>query len=122
MTGNSAYYDIVVVGGGASGMMAALAAAKSGASVALVERNAKLGRKVYITGKGRCNVTNCCAPETVLNNTVRNAKFLYSSMRAFPPERVMKLFEDLGVPLKVERGDRVFPCSDKASDIIGPLL
>ena len=103
-------------------MMAALTAARTGAQVALVERNPKLGRKLYITGKGRCNLTNCCAADEVLRSTLRNGKFLYSSMRAFPPERVMAFFEELGVPLKVERGERVFPCSDKAADIIDALF
>ena len=98
MTGNKAFYDVAIIGGGASGMMAALAAAKMGATVALVERNPKLGRKIYITGKGRCNLTNHCTAEEVLNNTIRNAKFLYSSMKAFPPASVMKLFEESSLP------------------------
>lgn len=103
-------------------MMAALTAARSGVEVALVERNPKLGRKLYITGKGRCNLTNRCAPDEVLRSTLRNGKFLYSSMRAFPPEQVMEFFEGLGVPLKVERGERVFPCSDQAADVIDALF
>lgn len=122
MTNNNKSDQIVVIGGGAAGMMAALTAAQSGAEVTLIERNAKLGRKLYITGKGRCNVTNHCQPDEVLRNTPRNAKFLYSSMRAFPPEQVERLFEGLGVPLKVERGNRVFPQSDKAADIIDALF
>ena len=122
MTINKPFYPLVVVGGGAAGMMAALMAARAGVEVALVERNPKLGRKLYITGKGRCNLTNRCTSDEVLRSTLRNGKFLYSSMRAFPPERVMELFEGLGVPLKVERGERVFPCSDKAADIIDALF
>lgn len=114
--------SIVVIGGGAAGMMAALSAAWEGARVTLLERNAKVGRKLYITGKGRCNVTNHCAAEEVLRNTPRNGKFLYSSMNAFPPEKTEQFFRQLGVPLKVERGNRVFPVSDKAADIIDALF
>lgn len=113
---------IVVVGGGAGGMMAALTAARAGADVTLLERNPKLGRKLYITGKGRCNLTNHCSPEEVLANTPCNGKFLYSVMSAFPPSATEALFETLGVPLKVERGNRVFPVSDKASDVIDALF
>lgn len=102
--------------------MAALTAARAGADVTLLERNPKLGRKLYITGKGRCNLTNHCAPEEVLANTPCNGKFLYSAMSAFPPSATEALFEELGVPLKVERGNRVFPVSDKAADIIDALL
>lgn len=122
MTSNNVLEQIVVIGGGAAGMMAALTAAQSGAEVILVERNAKMGRKLYITGKGRCNVTNHCPPDEVLRNTPRNSKFLYSSMRAFPPERTERFFEELGVRLKVERGNRVFPQSDKAADVIDALF
>ena len=114
--------SLVVVGGGAAGMMAAIAAAKNGADVTLLERNAKLGRKLYITGKGRCNLTNHCTAEEILQNTPRNGKFLYSVMNAFPPEQVEHFFNGLGVPLKVERGNRVFPASDKAADIIDALF
>lgn len=114
--------QIVVIGGGAAGMMAALTAARAGAAVTLVERNAKLGRKLYITGKGRCNLTNHCPPDEILRNTPRNGKFLYSAMRAFPPEQTERFFEGLGVPLKVERGNRVFPTSDKAADVIDALF
>lgn len=102
--------------------MAALTAARAGADVTLLERNPKLGRKLYITGKGRCNLTNHCAPEEVLANTPCNGKFLYSAMSAFPPSATEALFEELGVPLKVERGNRVFPVSDKAADIIDALF
>lgn len=113
--------QIIVVGGGAAGMMAAVTAASLGAGVTLVERNPKVGRKLYITGKGRCNVTNDCGAEEVLRNTPRNGRFLYSAMDRFPPEQVKAFFERLGVPLKTERGNRVFPVSDKASDIIDAL-
>ncbi len=114
--------NIVVVGGGAAGMMAALAARHRGAGVTLLERNAKVGRKLYITGKGRCNLTNHCEPQEALSNIPRNGKFLYSAMYAFPPAQVEEFFEGLGVALKVERGNRVFPVSDKSADIIDALF
>lgn len=114
--------DIVVIGGGAAGCMAALTAARKGASVILLERNQKLGRKLYITGKGRCNVTNDCAPDEVLKNIPHNGRFLISSVTRFPPASVKELFTALGVKLKTERGNRVFPQSDKAADIIDALL
>ena len=113
---------VVVVGGGAAGMMAALAAREAGASVTLLEPNEKLGRKLYITGKGRCNLTNNTTVEGVLNNVPRNSRFLYSAVTKFPPSQVMEYFEKLGVPLKTERGGRVFPCSDKAADVIDGLF
>ena len=113
---------VVVVGGGAAGMMAALSARQSGGEVLLLEPNEKLGRKLYITGKGRCNLTNNTTPEGVLNNVPRNSRFLYSAVTRFPPAAVMDYFEGLGVPLKTERGGRVFPCSDKAADVIDALF
>ncbi len=115
-------HPVVVVGGGAAGMMAALTARQAGAPVTLLERNAKLGRKLYITGKGRCNLTNHCAVDQVLASVPCNGKFLYSAMSAFPPSATEALFTGLGVPLKVERGNRVFPVSDKAADIIDALF
>ncbi len=114
--------DIVVVGGGAAGMMAAVTAARMGALVTLVERNRKVGRKLYITGKGRCNVTNHCSPEEVRAAVSRNGKFLYSALEHTPPAWAEEFFETLGVPLKVERGNRVFPVSDKSADIIDALF
>lgn len=114
--------QVVVIGGGAAGMMAALSARQAGASVTLLEPNEKLGRKLYITGKGRCNLTNNTTPEGVLNNVPRNGRFLYSAVTKFPPGAVMEYFEKLGVPLKTERGGRVFPCSDKAADVIDALF
>ena len=115
-------YDLIVVGGGAAGMMAAITAARLGANVCLVERNAKVGRKLYITGKGRCNVTNHCGADEVLAATLRNSRFLYSAMNHTPPAEVEKFFTELGVELKVERGNRVFPLSDRAADIIDALI
>ncbi len=114
--------DVVVIGGGAAGCMAALTAARQGAEVTLLERNAKLGRKLYITGKGRCNLTNASSVTECLSHIPRNAKFLTSVLTQFPPEEVMAFFESLGVPLKVERGNRVFPRSDSAADVIDALL
>ena len=112
---------VIVIGGGAAGCMAAVAAAQKGAAVTLLERNPKLGRKLYITGKGRCNVTNDCAAPEVLQNVPRNSRFLTSAVTRFPPEAVKAFFEGLGVPLKTERGNRVFPVSDHSSDIIRAL-
>ena len=114
--------DVVVIGGGAAGCMAALAAASRGAKVRLLERNPKLGRKLYITGKGRCNLTNRSSVEECIANIPHNGKFLMSALTQFPPEEVMTFFEELGVPLKTERGNRVFPQSDKAADVIDGLL
>ena len=114
--------QVVVIGGGAAGCMAALAAAERGAPVTLLERNPKLGRKLYITGKGRCNVTNDCSPREVLEHVPRNGRFLTSAVTRFPPEAVKAFFEGQGVPLKTERGNRVFPQSDRAADIIDALL
>ena len=113
---------VVVIGGGAAGMMAALAARQTGAQVTLVEPNEKLGRKLYITGKGRCNLTNNTTPQGVLDHVPRNGRFLYSAVTRFPPAAVMAYFEELGVPLKTERGGRVFPCSDRAADVIDALF
>ena len=112
---------IVVVGGGAAGMMAACTAARRGASVILIERNAQLGVKVNITGKGRCNVTNDSEPETLIKNTLTNGRFLYSAFAAMSAQDTMSFFEKIGVPLKVERGKRVFPVSDRARDVSGAL-
>ena len=112
---------IVVVGGGAAGMMAACTAARRGASVILIERNAQLGVKVNITGKGRCNVTNDSEPETLIKNTLTNGRFLYSAFAAMSAQDTMTFFEKIGVPLKVERGKRVFPVSDRARDVSGAL-
>ncbi len=114
--------DMIVIGGGAAGMMAALAAADRGCSVLLLERNAKVGRKLYITGKGRCNVANDCSVPEVLQHVPRNPKFLMSAVTRFPPEAVKAFFEGLGVPLKTERGNRIFPQSDRAADIIDALF
>lgn len=114
-------HRVVVLGGGAAGMMAAGAASEAGAKVVLVEQNDRLGKKLAITGKGRCNVTNACTVEEVLKNIPRNARFLYSALEAFPPEAAMAFFEAHGCPLKVERGNRVFPTSDKSVSVIDAL-
>lgn len=112
---------IIVVGGGAAGMLAAITAAEAGADVLLLEKNEKLGKKIFITGKGRCNVTNACETEDLLKNVVTNRRFLYSALYAFTNLQTMDFFEECGVPLKVERGERVFPVSDKSSDVINGL-
>ena len=103
-------------------MMAAHSAVCAGARVTLVERNEKMGRKLYITGKGRCNLTNDCSASEVLQNVPRNAKFLFSAMEQFPPEKTMSFFRGQGLALKTERGNRVFPVSDKAADVIDTLF
>ena len=112
---------IIVIGGGAAGMMAACTAAERGAEVILIERNSQLGIKVNITGKGRCNVTNDSEPDALIKNTLTNGRFLYSAFAALSAQDTMAFFEKIGVPLKVERGKRVFPVSDHARDITGAL-
>ena len=112
---------LIVIGGGAAGMMAALFAAREGAKVRLLERNEKLGKKVFITGKGRCNVTNAADEEEFMRRIFRNPRFMYTSFATLNNTETMQLFEELGVPLKVERGDRVFPVSDHSNDIIQAL-
>lgn len=112
---------VLVIGGGAAGMMSALIAARNGNEVHLYEKNEKLGKKLFITGKGRCNVTNAGDMDTLFNSVTSNPKFLYSAFYGFTNEQVMDLFEELGVPLKVERGNRVFPVSDHSSDVISAL-
>ena len=113
--------DVIVIGGGPAGMFAAITAARQGSRVLLLERNDRLGKKLLITGKGRCNITNDCDEQEVLQNIPRNGRFLYSAMAALPPRALMKFFEDLGCPLKTERGNRVFPVSDKAISVLNCL-
>ena len=112
----------IVIGGGAAGMMAAYAAAMCGNEVSLYEKNEKLGKKVYITGKGRCNVTNACETQDLLGNIVTNPKFMYSPIYTFDNNMVQSFMEEWGCPLKVERGNRVFPQSDKSYDVINALI
>ncbi len=114
--------DTIVVGGGAAGMLAALAASRAGQRVCLLEQNDKLGRKLFITGKGRCNVTNNCDMETLFENICVNPKFLYSAFYCFTNRDMMELLEEAGCRLKTERGGRVFPVSDRSSDVIGALV
>ena len=114
-------YDGIIIGGGPAGMFAAITAAGRGQKVLLLERNDRLGKKLLITGKGRCNVTNDCGPQDVLQNTPRNGRFLYSAMTAYPPEKVKSFFEERGCALKTERGNRVFPVTDKAYSILDCL-
>lgn len=112
---------VIIIGGGAAGMIAAISASRSGKEVVLLEKNEKLGKKLYITGKGRCNVTNYSDIEDILNNIVSNSRFMYSSLNGFTNYDMIGLLEEIGCPLKVERGDRVFPVSDKSSDVIFAL-
>ena len=114
-------YDCIVIGGGPAGMFAAITAAEQGSKVLLLERNDRLGKKLLITGKGRCNVTNDCSAQEILQNTPRNGRFLYSAMTAYPPEKIKAFFEDRGCALKTERGNRVFPVTDKAQSILDCL-
>ena len=111
-------YDGIVIGGGPAGMFAAITAARHGARVLLLERNDRLGKKLLITGKGRCNVTNDCTDAEVLQNVPRNGRFLFSAMAACPPKMVMDFFESHGCSLKTERGNRVFPVSDRSQSVL----
>ena len=112
---------VLIAGGGAAGMMAAVMAAREGCAVTLFEKNEKLGKKVFITGKGRCNLTNACDVEDLFPAVKTNAKFLYSSFYGFTNQDVMDFFEELGMRTKIERGERVFPLSDHSSDVIRTL-
>lgn len=112
---------IIVIGGGAAGMIAAYKAAADGCRVTLIEKNEKLGKKLFITGKGRCNITNACETEDLFASIVTNPKFLYSSIYTFTNHQVMEFFEENGCPVKIERGNRVFPVSDKSSEVIRAL-
>ncbi|MBO4539012.1 MAG: NAD(P)/FAD-dependent oxidoreductase [Clostridia bacterium] len=112
---------VYVIGGGAAGMMSAICARRSGFDVTILERNEKTGKKLFITGKGRCNLTNNSSVQNLIDNTVRNGKFLFGVFRNFDSGKCMDFFEELGVPLKTERGNRVFPVSDKSSDVIAAL-
>ena len=112
---------VIVIGGGAAGMMAAISAAGQGHQVLLLEQNEKLGKKLFITGKGRCNVTNACETDKLFENVISNPKFLYSAFYGFDNRKMMALLAEAGCPLKTERGERVFPASDRSSDIIAAL-
>ena len=113
---------VVIIGGGAAGMMAAIAAADAGAQVTIFEKNEKLGKKLFITGKGRCNVTNAGDMENLFSNVMTNEKFLYSAFYTYDNQAIMDFLEKAGCPLKVERGDRVFPVSDHSSDVIAAFI
>lgn len=116
------YRHVIVIGGGAAGMMAAVKAVDMGARVTLFEKNDRMGKKLRITGKGRCNLTNDCEIEEFMRNVPTNPRFLYGALNRFSPEDTKAFFEELGVPLKTERGKRVFPCSDRAQDIVDALV
>jgi predicted Rossmann fold flavoprotein len=112
---------VLVIGGGPAGLMAACTAAKNGHDVTLIEKNEKLGKKIYITGKGRCNFTNDCSVEDFMLNIVRGRKFLTGTLYAFPPEKTINFFQNYGLTVKIERGNRAFPMSDHASDVTKTL-
>lgn len=114
-------YDVIIIGGGASGMMASIFASRNGFKTLVLDHNEKLGKKLYITGKGKCNLTNNSSIENHLNHIVTNSKFMYSALNAFSPQDVMDFFENNGLKLRTERGNRVFPNSDKSSDVIKTL-
>lgn len=113
--------DVIIIGGGAAGMMAGIFAARNGNKTLILDHNEKLGKKLFITGKGRCNLTNNSSIENHLNHIVRNSKFMYSALNAFSPQNTMEFFEEAGLTLKTEQGNRVFPASDKSSDVIKTL-
>ena len=114
-------YDGIIIGGGPAGMFAAITAAERGQKVLLLEKNDRLGKKLLITGKGRCNVTNNCTAQEIMQNVPRNGRFLFSALNAFPPERILAFFEENGCPLKTERGNRVFPVSDRSISVLEAL-
>ena len=114
-------YDVTIIGGGPAGMFAAITAAQRGKKVLLLERNDRLGKKLLITGKGRCNVTNDCDSAEILQNIPRNGRFLYSAMTEYPPKRIMDFLENAGCALKTERGNRVFPVSDRSQSVLEAL-
>ncbi len=114
-------YDVIVIGGGASGMIASVFSARNGNSTLVIDHNEKLGKKLYITGKGKCNLTNNSGVETHLNNIVTNSKFMFSALNQFTPQDTIEFFETNGLKTRTERGNRVFPSSDKASDVIKTL-
>lgn len=113
---------VVVIGGGAAGMFAAITAAKNGHQVDLFEKNEKLGKKIYITGKGRCNLTNACDMDALFESVCSNRKFLYSAFYGFTNQDAIDFFENCGMKTKIERGNRVFPVSDHSSDVISALV
>ena len=113
--------DIIIIGGGAAGLMVAITAARLGASVTIFEKNARPGRKLCITGKGRCNITNNCSKEAFIENVNSNPRFMYSAINAFDCSDTIEFFESLGLPVKTERGNRVFPQSDRATDVVKAL-
>ncbi len=115
-------YDVVVIGGGAAGMMSAIFSAKNGNSTLLIEHNEKLGKKLYITGKGKCNLTNNSPVDTHIQNIITNSKFMFSALNAFTPQDTIEFFENSSLKLKTERGKRVFPASYKSSDVIKALV
>ncbi len=115
-------FDVIIIGGGAAGLFCAVQLGRQGKSCAVIEHSDRCGKKLRITGKGRCNVTNNCDAQTVMNNIPRNSKFLFSALSRFTPEDTMSFFECLGVELKTERGNRVFPASDNAGEIVNSLL
>ena len=112
---------VVVIGGGPAGMSAAIAAAENGHHVTLLEKNEKLGKKLFITGKGRCNITNSSDMDVLFNSVMTNRKFLYSAFYAYDNQIVIDFFEQAGLPVKNERGNRIFPVSDHSSDVIAAL-
>ena len=112
---------VIVIGGGAAGMIAAIMASRNGHKVVLIEKMRSLGRKLSITGKGRCNITNATEMENFIKNVPGNGKFLYSAFNQFTNEDAIKFFNEIGVKTKVERGDRVFPVSDSALEVIDKL-
>ena len=114
-------FSVAVIGGGPAGIMAAIRAAESGADVTLLEKNNQLGRKLKITGKGRCNLTNLTDINEIVKNIPGNGKFLYSALKNFTAEDTVNFFESLGLKTKVERGNRVFPASDNAADVLDAL-